>query len=69
MSTTIERYATVPEAAEFLGVDGSQVRRYCLGDCLIPLPAEKKGGRWLIKWSDLRKFKPATVGNPRWKKK
>ena len=66
--STIPGYVTVKEAAEFLGVDESQVRRYCIGTGQVKLPAEKVAGSWVIREKDLKQFKPAAVGNPNLKK-
>ena len=63
MSTvsTIPGYVTSDEAATIIGVDGSQVRRYCISGSL---PAVKVGQQWLIKQEDAKKFKRPKVGNP-----
>jgi excisionase family DNA binding protein len=66
--SSVPGYLTINEAAEFLGIDPSQVRRYCLGDAQAKLPAIKVGNLWLIKKSDLYKFHKPRVGNPTFKK-
>ena len=62
-------YVTISEAAAILGVDGSQVRRYCLGDSQKTLPAIKVGKQWLIAEKDLVEFQRPRVGNPNFQKK
>lgn len=59
--SSIKGYLTITEAADLIGVDGSQVRRYCLRGIL---PAVKIGRAWLIKDCDVRRFERPPVGNP-----
>ncbi len=59
--STIPGFVTAQEAADELGVAHSQVCRYCIDK---KLPARKVGNQWLIKASDLKKFKRPPVGNP-----
>lgn len=59
--SSIPGYLTVTEAAEVIGVDGSQVRRYCIDR---KLPAVKVGQQWLIKRRDAEAFDRPPVGNP-----
>lgn len=59
--SSIPGYLTISEAAEVIGVDGSQVRRYCIDG---KLPAVKVGKSWLIKREDVKKFDRPPMGNP-----
>lgn len=59
--SSVPGYLTVAEAAVIIGVDDSQVRRYCIDG---KLPAVKVGQQWLIKAGDARKFERPPVGNP-----
>jgi excisionase family DNA binding protein len=59
--SSIPGYLTVEEAADLIGVDGSQVRRYCIDK---KLPAVKVGKAWLIKRRDVQRFKRPPMGNP-----
>lgn len=59
--STIPDYLTVREAADIIGVDESQVRRYCLDS---KLPAKKVGQVWLIKTDDAKNFVRPPMGNP-----
>lgn len=63
MSTvsSIPGYLTISEAAAIIGVDGSQVRRYCIDE---KLPAVKVGQQWMIKRKDAENFERPPVGNP-----
>lgn len=63
MSTvsSIPDYLTVSEAVRLIGVDPSQVRRYCIDG---KLPAVKIGQQWMIRESDAESFKRPPVGNP-----
>lgn len=54
-------YLTVQEVADMIGVDGSQVRRYCIDG---KLPAVKIGQQWMIKREDAKSFDRPPVGNP-----
>lgn len=62
---SIPGYLTTDEAAERIGVDASQVRRYCLAGLL---DARKAGNRWMIPAKQVRKFKRPPVGNPNFRK-
>lgn len=59
--SSIPGYLTATEAAEEIGVDHSQVCRYCQDGSL---KAIKVGNQWLIKREDARRFKRRPVGNP-----
>lgn len=59
--SSIPGYLTVSEAATVIGVDESQVRRYCIDR---KLPAEKVGQQWLIKSEDAKRFVRPPMGNP-----
>lgn len=59
--STIPGFVTAQEAAEIIGVNHSQVCRYCIDE---KLPARKVGNQWLIKEADVKKFKRTPVGNP-----
>ncbi len=67
MSTTIADFFTIDEAAAFLGIADSGVRRYCR---LGRLKAERKGNDWLIPKKVLVAFKrtPRPRGNPNFKR-
>lgn len=64
--STIPGYLTAHEVAEMLGVDHSQVCRYCADG---KLPAIKVGNQWMIRGADARRFKRPPVGNPAFQKK
>lgn len=64
--SSIPGYLTIAEAAESIGVDGSQVRRYCLDG---KLPAVKVGNQWMIKSKDVKAFDRPPMGNPNLLKK
>lgn len=59
--SNIPGYVTASEAARIIGVDESQVRRYCIDE---KLPATKVGQQWMIRESDAKKFKRPPMGNP-----
>lgn len=63
--SSIPGYLTVTEAADVIGVDGSQVRRYCIDK---KLAAVKVGQQWMIKRDDARKFERPPAGNPNFQK-
>lgn len=63
---SIPGYLTIAEAAVIIGVDGSQVRRYCIDR---KLPAVKVGQQWLIERSAVEQFDRPPVGNPNLQKK
>ena len=71
MSTvsSIPGFLTVSEAAELIGVDGSQIRRYCIayeekGPGEGRLRGRKVGQQWMIHREDAKKFKRQPAGNP-----
>ena len=55
---------SVAEAAAVIGIDGSQVRRYCRSG---KLPASQISGTWVIRRADAEAFKPEPRGR-RWPK-
>lgn len=57
----IPGYLTTAEAAVLIGVDVSQVCRYCQDK---KLPAIRVGRSWLIRKTDARAFERPAVGNP-----
>lgn len=63
MSTvsSIPGYLSADEAAKIIGVDHSQVCRYCQDG---RLPARKIGNYWMIREADVKKFKRPPIGNP-----
>ena len=61
----IPGYVTAQEVADTLGVDHSQVCRYCSSG---RLPAKKLGSQWLIRREDVKKFKRPPIGNPNFRK-
>ncbi|MGE3639502.1 MAG: helix-turn-helix domain-containing protein [Pirellulales bacterium] len=63
--SAIPGYLTASEAAELIGIDHSQVCRYCQDG---RLKATKVGNQWMIKRDDARKFQPHPVGNPTFRK-
>lgn len=67
MSTvsSIPGYLTPDEAAAVIGVDSSQVCRYCRDKTL---PAKRVGRQWLIKREDAKNFERPKVGNPEFQK-
>ncbi len=68
MSTTMPGFYTIDEAAEYLGIAGGGVSRYCR---LGRIKAQRVGQAWLIKHDDLLAFKkkPRRAGNPNFGKK
>ena len=58
-----ERLYDTTEAARYLGLEASLVRRYCIEK---RLPARKLGGKWVITKKELDRFakEPRLVGNP-----
>jgi excisionase family DNA binding protein len=63
--SSIPGYLTAAEAALIIGVDESQVRRYCISGAL---KAVKVGQQWMIRHSDAEKFERPPVGNPNFQK-
>lgn len=63
--SAIPGYVTAYEAADMLGIDHSQVCRYCADK---RLPARKIGNQWMIKREDVKKFEKPQVGNPNFRK-
>lgn len=59
--SAIPGYVTATEAAVIIGVDRSQVCRYCKDGTL---EAKKVGNYWMIKESAVKKFKRPPMGNP-----
>jgi excisionase family DNA binding protein len=53
------------QAAEYLGISDSMVRRYCRKGAI---PAVKAGKTWIIADYDLKHFSPTPHGRP-WPKK
>lgn len=66
MATTIKDVFNSTEAAEYVGLTDSLVRRYCREG---RIPAERLGRNWYIRKSDLDRFnrKPRKSGNPNFK--
>lgn len=61
VATTLKTAYTTVEAAEYLGMDGSLIRRYCRKG---KLRAIKVGRDWLIEKKALDQFEPNPPGNP-----
>lgn len=59
--STIPGFCTTAEAAAVIGVDPSQVRRYCIGG---KLPGRKVGKAWLIPTEKVKTFSRPPIGNP-----
>jgi excisionase family DNA binding protein len=57
---------TTTEAAAIIGIDPSQVRRYCQRGALT---AQRMGRDWMIERQAAQDFKPAPVGPPRKERK
>lgn len=66
MATTIPGYYTISEAADVIGVSGSQVTRYIHGK---KLEAVDLGGQWLIEQAEVHKFQRKPRGNPNFSRK
>jgi len=65
----IPGYLTAEEAAKVIGVDRSQITRYCKDpDPKYRLAGIKLGNQWLIKPADAKNFKPRPRGNPTFQK-
>lgn len=63
--SSIPGYLTTSEAADLIGIDHSQVCRYCQDGSL---KATKVGNQWMIKREDAKKFERRPVGNPEFQK-
>jgi excisionase family DNA binding protein len=63
MATTIPDLYDCQEAGEYLGIDPSLVRRYCIDG---RIDGEKVGSVWVIRKAELDRFAalPRKVGNP-----
>lgn len=61
----MQEYVTVKEAAEIIGVDESQVRRYIYAG---RLKAIDLGKQWLLDREQVRKFRRPPPGNPNFRK-
>ena len=67
MATSLRNMFNSTEAADYLGLTDSMVRRYCR---LGKIAAERFGRNWAITKRELDKFKrtPRMVGNPNFRR-
>lgn len=68
VATTIPGVFNATEAAEYLGIEPSAVRRYCIDG---RLKGDKLGSNWILRQTELDRFKsiPRLVGNPNFRRK
>ncbi len=57
----LDDYCTTQEAGKIIGVDQSQVRRYCAAGLL---DGDMSTGRWLIPRQSAKDFRRRPPGNP-----